>query len=102
MKILRDIICDMDEELHDAKHRIKRAGKMKLVSADIAKRELEIAQQELQHAEKDHMSAVELITAYKKNNDMPEIMSEIWNEAHDKYIEKVAKLKIMIETASKS
>lgn len=52
MKAIKEITDDMLEELHDAKHRIKRAMEFKLLYPDIARRESEIAAQELTHSEK--------------------------------------------------
>lgn len=102
MKILMDLIDDMNGELHDAKHRIKRAYKMKVEHPELAKREYEIAVQELQHADKDHMSAIELIASYKKEKgDPPAYMLEMWNDKHDKYIEKYAMIKNMIDLYNK-
>ena len=66
MKMIAKVIEDMLDELHDAKHRIKNAYAYKSEYPDIAKREYEIAVQELAHAEKDHASAVELINKYAK------------------------------------
>ena len=102
MKILMDVMDDMCDELHDAKHRIKRAYKMKVEHPELAKREYEIAVQELQHADKDHLSATELIAAYKKEKgETPVYMMEMWNDKHDKYIEKYAIIKNMIDLYNK-
>lgn len=102
MKIIADIVKSMDEELHDAKKRIKAAMEYKLDHPEIAKREYEIAIQELSHAEKDHTSAMELITAHKKaKGDAPDYMQEMWNKEHDHYIEKYAHIKYMIDMFAK-
>lgn len=102
MKAIKEITDDMLEELHDAKHRIKRAMEFKPLYPDIARRESEIAAQELTHAEKDHASAVELIEAYKKSKgDPPEYMLEFWKEKHEHYMEKYAHVKCMIELFDK-
>lgn len=85
-------------ELHDAKHRIKRAYDMRSAYPDIAKREYDIAVQELQHADKDHASAAELIASYKKDHgEPPAVMLDLWRERHDKYIDKYARIKTMID-----
>ena len=76
MKLISEIIEDMMEEVHDAKHRIERAGELKPLYPDIARRESEIAEQELVHAEKDHKSVVEIIEEYKKaKGDPPEYVA---------------------------
>ena len=96
------IIEDMLEELHDAKHRIKNAYNYKAEYPEIAKREYEIAVQELAHAEKDHASAVELVEKYRKEKgEPPAYMLEIWEEKHEKYIDKHAIVKCMIDTYTK-
>ena len=103
MKAIKEITDDMLEELHDAKHRIKRAMEFKPLYPDIARRESEIAAQELTHSEKDHASAVELIEAYKKSKgDPPEYMLEFWKEKHEHYMEKYAHVKCMIELFDKA
>ena len=98
MKIIANIVESMDDELHDAKHRIKSALCHKTEYPEISKREYEIAIQELSHAEKDHASAVELITAYKKTRgDAPEFMQKMWDYEHKKYMEKYAHIKYLID-----
>ena len=102
MKMMSRIIEDMLEELHDAKHRIKNAYNYKAEYPEIAKREYEIAVQELAHAEKDHASAVELVEKYRKEKgEPPAYMLEIWEEKHEKYIDKHAIVKCMIDTYTK-
>lgn len=103
MKMIAEIVEDMLEELHDAKHRIKNAYRYKSEFPEISKREYEIAVQELAHSEKDHSSAVELVTKYKKEKgEPPEFMLEIWEEKHNKYIDKHSRVKCMIDTYSKA
>lgn len=103
MKAIKEITDDMLEELHDAKHRIKRAMEFKPLYPDIARRESEIAAQELTHSEKDHASVVELIEAYKKSKgDPPEYMLEFWKEKHEHYMKKYARVKCMIELFDKA
>ena len=102
MKMIAKVIEDMLEELHDAKHRIKNAYNYKAEYPEIAKREYEIAVQELSHAEKDHASAVELVEKYRKEKgDLPEYMAAIWEEKHERYIDKHAIVKCMIDTYTK-
>lgn len=101
--MISKIIDDMMEELHDAKHRIKNAYTYKSDYPEIAKREYEIAVQELAHAEKDHASAVELVSKYRKEKgEPPEFMLEIWEEKHSHYIDKHARVKCMIDTYAKA
>lgn len=103
MKMIAKIVDDMLDELHDAKHRIKNAYNYKSEYPDIAKREYEIAVQELAHAEKDHASAVELVNKYaKEKGEPPEYMAAIWEEKHAHYIEKHARVKCMIDTYAKA
>ena len=102
MKLISDLVDTMMEEVHDAKHRIKKAYELKAEYPEIAKREYDIAVQELMHADKDHASAVELITAYRKSNgEPPADMLAIWNEKHEKYMDKYAKVKVMIDGYNK-
>lgn len=103
MKAIKHITEDMLEEVHDAKHRIERAIEFKPLYPDIARRESEIAAQELVHSEKDHNSVMELIEEFKKTKgDPPEYMLEFWKEIHKCYMEKYAHVKHMIELFNKS
>ena len=103
MKIISDIVKDMIEEVCDAKRRIERAMEFKPLYPSIARREGEIAEQELVHAEKDHKSVTELIEDFKKDKgDPPEYMMEFWKEKHEKFMEKYAHVKYMIEMFNKS
>lgn len=102
MKIISDLVDSMMDEVHDAKHRIKKAYELKPEYLDIAKREYDIAVQELAHADKDHISAVELINAYRKDNgEPPADMLAVWNIKHEKYMDKYAKVKAMIDSFTK-
>lgn len=102
MKLISDLADSMADEVHDAKHRVKAAIEVKAEHPEIAKRHIEIAVQELAHADKDHTSAVELITAYRRDNgEPPADMLAIWNEKHEKYMDKYARVKTMIDTFSK-
>ena len=56
----------------------------------------------MQHADKDHIFATELIAAYKKEKGKPPVyMLEMWNDKHDKYIEKYAIINNMIDLYNK-
>lgn len=101
--MIAKIVEDMLDELHDAKHRIKNAYNYKSEYPEIAKREYEIAIQELAHAEKDHASAMELVNKYmKEKGDPPAYMLEIWEDKHNHYIDKHAIVKCMIDTYAKA
>ncbi|MDE6746911.1 MAG: hypothetical protein K2J72_09790 [Oscillospiraceae bacterium] len=102
MRLIKDITDDMMKEIHDAKHRIKRAMEFKPLYPDIAQREIDIAAQELTHAEKDHKSAMEMIEEFKKTKgEPPEYMIEFWKEKHEDFMEKYARAKCMIDLFNK-
>lgn len=103
MKWIKDITEDMMEEVHDAKHRIERAMEFKPFYPDIAQRESEIATSELNHADKDHKSVVEIIEEFKKTKgEPPEYMLEFWNSEHKRYMEEYAHVRCMIDLFNKS
>lgn len=98
MRVIKEIMDDMMDELADAEHRIKRAAELKPLYPEISRRESEIAAQELTHADKDHSSITELIGEYKRTKgDPPDYMLEYWNSEHDRYMEKYAQVKCMID-----
>lgn len=98
MKIIKEIIDDMMNEVDDAEHRIKRAAEFKPLYPEISRRESDIAVQELTHADKDHCSVTELIEEYKKTKGTPPAyMLEFWKNEHDEYMERYARVKSMID-----
>lgn len=102
MRVIKEIIDDMMAELSDAKHRIKRAAELKPLYPEISRRESEIAAQELTHAEMDHNSITELISEFKRTKgDPPAYMLEFWNLEHNRYIEKYAQVRCMIDAFGK-
>ena len=102
MKAIKHITDDMLEEVHDAKHRVERAIEFQPLYPDIAAREIEIAKQELSHAEKDHAAVKELIEEFRKNKgEPPQYMMELWEEKHMHYMKKFSHVKCMIEMFNK-
>lgn len=92
------IIKDMEEELGDVEKYIERAVAFKAEGhTGLAETYIAKAQSEMSHA-KDFHSAAENLCANAAHTCAEEI-KEAWHTAAKKYVEKMTKLKLMIETA---
>lgn len=95
MKEIEWLVEQIDEELDDACHYIDKALIEKDEHSDRANSFYQISQQEMAHAEVLHGMAVGLIKAY--TDEVPAGMEWVWRREHEKYVERVAKIKMKHE-----
>lgn len=98
MKEIKNLVQKIDEELCDAKEYSKLAIASK-DEEDTSKGKVyyQMANDELSHATLLHDMAVKLINEAKLTIEPPQYMVDEWEEEHGEYIEKVAKIKYMLE-----
>ena len=97
MKMIKDYVERIEEELEDAKNYAEKAVEFK-VKNDTQKstRYREMANDELKHAMYEHEWATKDIEELSKIYTPPVEMLEKWEKAHKKYIEQVAWIKQML------
>lgn len=106
MREIKEIIAFIDDEIEGANEYIKYAVKMKGVNDLAYQTALRLAAIEMEHADSWHTVAVKAIEAKRaemkaKGQTVPAYMLEMWDDEHEEYVEKVAKLKYKLEIAKK-
>lgn len=97
MKDIEWIVDAIDDELEDVEKYAKHAMKYKETDKLFSDTCLEIAKQELRHSEMLHAVAVSLITRYRaEHGEPPKDMQAVYDYTHKRYIDRVAKLKILV------
>lgn len=86
------------EEMEDAEKYIKKAAKCKGIDDALAETAIEIAAQEIKHAEMWHELAVKEIAITRaqmkeKGEAVPAFMIDMWEEKHEEYIHRMGILK---------
>ncbi len=96
IKILSEQIC---EELEDSNKYIDGALTYKTQFPKLAETYIELANEEIGHAERLHKQVVSLISEIQI--EIPKFMQELWEEKHIEIITKTAELKTKIELYKK-
>lgn len=99
MKELKIIVEKIKEEVVDAEEYAKLALQYKEKDKELAAAFSNLSGQELTHADILHGQAVRLIQARK--DPAPVSMQAVWDWEHEKYIERVAKVRALLEMAKK-
>lgn len=98
MKIIKDYVERIDEELEDAKHYAEKYVEAK-AKGDMptATKYKEMSGDELKHAMNIHEFAVKEIETIRKTFVPPVEMLEKWDREHKLYVERSAWIKKMLE-----
>jgi len=97
MKIIQELSDMMDEEVIDARKYAKCAKKFKESDPELSRTFAQLANEELSHMEKLHVQAERLIRQYREEHgDPPAVMLAIYDYLHDKHIEKVAEVRMLL------
>lgn len=107
MKIIKELSEYIDEEVDGICDYIKFASKVKGENSFIFDVIMEIIPQEIKHVEMLHEVAVREINKMKEmlksqNKEIPSYMLEMWQEAHEEYIEQMAKIKYKLDLLKKT
>ena len=97
MKLIKDYVDRIDEEIEDAKNYAEKYVEYK-VKNDMtrANKYKEMANDELKHAMYVHEMATKEIDKLSKVYTPPAEMMEKWEKAHKEYVERVAWVKQML------
>lgn len=97
MKVIKNLVEDIQEELEGAEHYAKLATQYKDEDRVLADNYAKLAEIELGHVNSLHEQAVRIIKAYRSaGNEPPEAMQAIWDWEHKKQIEWVSKIKTLL------
>lgn len=97
MKEIKELADEMKEELCSAKEYAKCYQTYKNTNPSLAKKFYEMANDELKHAMYLHDMAIDKIEEIKEQNlTLPEYMEMVWKEKHEKYIDKMSKVKSIL------
>jgi hypothetical protein len=102
MKIIKEIIEHIDEEMEGVCEYIKFASKTKSENEYVFDTLMTIIPQEIKHIEMLHDVAVKEINKSRedlrmKGKEIPAYMFEMWQDEHEKYIEELSKIKYKVE-----
>lgn len=97
MKIIKMLVEQIEEEACGAEEYIKDAMKYKDEDKILADTYAKLAEVELQHVDLLHGQAVRIIKAWEaKGNTAPPEMTAIWNWEHEKSVDYVARIRVMM------
>lgn len=105
MKLIKKLIHNINEELHDAEKYIDCALAHQHDGSDLNSLFTKLAAAELDHANWLHEAVVKEIDKFKSAmhpaEHPPAYMVELWEEMHEDYIEKLAVLRHKLDLARK-
>lgn len=97
MKNIKRLAKNIEEELSDAGKYAKQAMECKTEHPEDAALYIELAQDEMEHAERLHTQAVAAIKKYREQKgDPPERMQGRYDEMHERYIDQAAAVRATI------
>ena len=98
MRLIAKLVDNIDEELESAQEYAERyIYEKSRGNSSLAGRYRDMAAQELEHALVIHNQAVEEIDRIKEVYKAPAEMEKKWEESHKEYVDKMARIKTMIQ-----
>ena len=97
MKVIKELVDHIKDEIEGAKEYASKSAEYKVIGSPRASMYKQMAYDELGHAEKLHDIVVEEIKKASAVMTPPVEMEEKWQHEHKKYIEEVAKIKMMLQ-----
>ena len=97
MRVIKELVDHIKEEIEGAWEYANKYSEYKVLGSPRASTYRQMAYDELGHAEKLHDIVVEEIKKASAVMTPPVEMEEKWQHEHKKYIEEVAKIKMMLQ-----
>ncbi len=94
MRVIKVLSKQIEEELEDSNKYIDSALTYRTQFPKLAETYIELANEEIGHAERLHKQVVSLISEIQI--EIPKFMQELWEEKHIELITKTAELKTKI------
>ena len=102
MKKIANMVKEMRDEISGAEHYAKQATKYKDDDKALADVYVAMANQEIEHVDRLHTQVARIIQAYRSGKgEPPEAMMAVWNFEHEDMMEKVARIKALIDIYKK-
>ena len=96
MKLIEQLVDNIDEELEGAESYAKYALKYKEIHPMLAKTLYAISADEMHHVSMLHDEVMRLIEQHQNTHgDPPAAMLAVWEYVHEKHIQRANKIKIM-------
>lgn len=98
MKIIKCLVEDIEEELESAEHYAKLATQYKDEDRELADVYAKLANIELEHVDALHNQVVRIIKDWrtKSGEEPPAAMQAVFDWEHNKQIDKVKQIKILL------
>lgn len=97
MKIIKELVENINEEVEGAEHYAKLATKYKDEDKVLADNYAKMAEAELTHVDSLHTQVVRIIKDWKgKGEQVPPAMQVLYDWEHERQIEKVRDIKILM------
>lgn len=98
MKIIKEIVENINDEIEGAEHYATLGTKYKDDDKILADNYVKMAEAELTHVNSLHDQVVRIIKAWQaKGNETPPAMAAIWDWQHGMQVDKVARIKTLIQ-----
>ena len=98
MKIIKQLVEEIREEIHGAEEYAKRATQYKEQDRQLADNYMRMAETELGHVDALHAQAVRLIKDQKsKGTEVPAGMQAVWDWEHEYMTDHVTRIKLMLD-----
>ena len=97
MKVIKELVDHIKEEVEGAFEYANKYAEFKVLGSPRASTYRQMAYDELSHADKIHEFAVEEIQKARAVMTPPADMEEKWSHEHKKFIEDVAKIKMILQ-----
>lgn len=101
MRIIKDLVAEIDDELAGAREYAKNAVHNKTSNPTLAKAYYDMAVDELKHADMLHTEVVKMIDKQRSIAPPPQIMLDMWEDEHKDYVEDAAHIKYMLSLYAK-
>lgn len=98
MQMIKGLVENIREELEDVEKYAHEGLRVRTEDPALADVYLNLATEEMRHAERLHKAAVELISRVSASDrEVPAAMRAIWEYEHKVMIEEMAKIKHLLE-----
>lgn len=99
MKIIKNLVEDIEEELEGAEHYAKLATQYKVDDRTLADTYAKLAGIELDHVNALHEQVVRIIKDWKATSgkETPAPMQAVWDWEHSKMVDITARIKSMLD-----
>lgn len=102
MKLIKTIVTQIQMEIDAAEDYAESAVEMKDKDTTLKEMYIKLANAELEHVDILHNAVVRIIDKHRmEKGEPPKEMMAIWEWEHEKHIEEVIEIKMMIEHAKK-